>query len=115
MLNVDPKTRSLHQQDTLDRLLRLDPRLNITTRCLWLMTALSHRSGYSSMSVDRMAEQLNAKSSAAVRQARRKLVQLGMFSPRDRWRYDRVLLPNETRNSYWHRACGCRHLDLTAR
>jgi hypothetical protein len=103
-----PSPRYFEQQ------LRADPRLNVTARCGWLMTALSHRSGFASMSVDRMARELNA-TPAAVRQARQKLVRLGLFAA-DGWKYRRVLLlPGEDRSGFWRRIRADSRLDLTLR
>jgi hypothetical protein len=114
MLALDPETREHLRGDNFDRVLRGDPRINVTARLGWLMTALSHRSGYASMKVARMAAELGA-APASVRQARQKLVRLGLFTPGERWRYSRVLLSDENSSAYWCRIRADRRLDLTAR
>ena len=90
------------------------PRLNITARLAWLMVTLSRRTGYASMAPERMAAELNS-TPTAIRQARQKLVQLGLFAPPTRWRYNRIALPREDRNGYYQRVRADRRLDLTAR
>jgi hypothetical protein len=98
----------------LDRALRADQRLNITARLAWLMTALSHRRGFASMSIKRMARELNA-APVAVRQARKRLVRLGVFTKGDGWKYHRAQLPGEGAKGYWRRIQADRRLDRCAR
>jgi hypothetical protein len=87
--------------------LRADPQLNITVRVDRLMKSLSERTGYASMSVERMAAELHA-SPGAVRKARRKLVRkLGHFESPVGWKYRRAKTKGDSRTD--------RHLDLTGR
>lgn len=96
------------------RTMRRDPHLNITARLAWLMTSLAYRNGYASMPPRAMADELDAPL-AAVQQARKKLVGLGLFAPPRRWRYDRVLMPGEDRKAYWRRVRAEPRLDLATR
>ena len=92
------------------RAIRADPSINITVRICQLMATLARRSGYASMSVDRMAEELGA-SEAAVAQARRKLVCLDLFTRETGWRYRIV----GEKADFARRCVGDRRLDLTGR
>jgi hypothetical protein len=97
--------------------LRADRRLNVTVRLARLMAALSQRTGYASMSVERMAAELQA-SPDAVRKARRKLVRLKYFEPPLRWKYRRAKTEGEDgdgRGDFWQRLRRDRLLDLNAR
>jgi hypothetical protein len=96
-----------------DRQLRADRRFNITARLACLMVVLSHRHGFASMSVDRMAEELCA-TPESVRQARRKLVALKLFEG-DKWRFKPLMLPGEDKEAFWRRVRADRRLDLTFR
>jgi hypothetical protein len=95
--------------------LRADERLNVTVRLARLMAALSQRTGYASMSVERMAAELQA-SPEAVRKARRKLVRLGYFEPPQGWKYRRARVEGDDgRGDFWQRMRTDRRLDLAAR
>ena len=95
--------------------LRAGQRLNITVRLARLMAALSERTGYASMSVERMAAELQA-SPDAVRKARRKLVRLGHFEPPQGWKYRRAKPEGDDgRGDFWRRLRRDRRLDLAAR
>lgn len=95
--------------------LRADQRLNVTVRLARLMAALSQRTGYASMSVERMAAELQSPP-AAIRKARRKLVRLRYFEPPLGWKYRRAKAEGDDgRKDFWQRLRRDRHLDLTAR
>jgi Mn-dependent DtxR family transcriptional regulator len=94
--------------------LRADGRVNITFRLARLKLALSERSGFASMSVERMARELNAKP-AAVRQARQKLVAMGYFE-RKGWLYHRKKgQEDEEPRAIWERTRRDSRHDLAAR
>jgi hypothetical protein len=112
---VKPKPRPPPAKFGFEQALRADPRLNVTVRVGRLMAALSERSGYSSMSLARMAAELKADAKA-VRQARQKLVNLGYFDQRPGWRYRRRKLQDgEKRREFWERLRREKRLDLTGR
>ena len=100
MFNPNIGARKAAEASALPHLIRADARLAITGRLAWLMTALAYKNGFASMSAKHMADQLRASSPDAVRQARSKLVKLGLFAS-DGWKYPRILLPGETAKAHW--------------
>jgi hypothetical protein len=90
--------------------------ISVTVRVLWLMSALMLKHGYASMSIERMAQELDA-TPAAVRKARKRIVALGLFEPVGGGKYQPVFLPGENRDraKFWQRARADPRLDLVAR
>jgi hypothetical protein len=91
-----------------------DPRINISLKTLRRMTRSAYVSGYASKPVEDMAEELNA-APEAIRRSRKRLVRFGLFTRPQRWRYQRILLPGETRKAHWRRMRTLPYIDMAAR
>jgi hypothetical protein len=104
--NADRKTPSA--ATAFEMRIRADRGLNVTTRLLWLLCALSHKYGFTFLTEAEMARQLNT----SVRQVQislRAIIAAGYFRqvrPRGIHRplqYHRVLLENETPDEFVRR------------
>jgi hypothetical protein len=102
-------------RDPLLQKLWREPRYNITARVAHRMLFAAYVRGYCSLAVATIAADVNTNAEA-VRQARKKVVKLGIFESPVSWRYKRIMLPGDKDNvTHWNRIQTLSGLDLTYR
>lgn len=96
------KLNDLQQHDQEYR----NPKWNFNGRQLWLWVSYSSASGYFSMSPTTQKTILKAESMAKVRRGTTWILTLGLFErdEKNKGRFNRTYLPNETKLEYFNRA-----------